>query len=375
MSATLAIAESIREAHATGAPLRLTGSGTWLDAGRPARDAVTLPLASTRGVIQYEPGDLTLTVGAGTTLGELRELTAANRQWIPLDPFGGDEGSIGASVATSSCGPLATGFGTPRDQVLGCTFVTGAGDVVTAGGRVVKNVAGFDLTRLMIGAWGTLGAITEVSLRVRALPDEDVTCLLPLADGPSVQRAWRWLRDSEFRPMAAEMCSPRLSAILGLGSGTTLAVRLGGSAVLVSAAQSSLSSLGSVSLAGDHLWSGLRAMEPAGSSVLRLSTRPSRTAELWAEVSATCEAAEGWTSATLARGVLRCVVPSSGRAITAFERLRAHHATNAACIVERASDEAWRSVPSAVTDELSRRVRATFDPARVLNRGILGEAS
>ena len=89
----------------------------------------------------------------------------AHDQWLALDPAG--DGTIGATVATCSYGPGATLFGTPRDAVLGMTVVLGTGEIVRPGGRVVKNVAGFDLTRLMVGAWGWLGVITEITLRVR----------------------------------------------------------------------------------------------------------------------------------------------------------------------------------------------------------------
>lgn len=158
----------VRDAAAVSEPLRIVGYGTWLDAGQPVQASRTLSVAELRGVVEYNPGDLTMTVGAGTTLAEIDDVLGAHHQWLPCDPAGGRTGSIGATVATCSYGPLAALFGTPRDQVLGMTVVTGTGDVLHTGGRVVKNVAGFDLTRLMIGAWGTLGIITQVTLRVRA---------------------------------------------------------------------------------------------------------------------------------------------------------------------------------------------------------------
>src|SRR5439155_9619738 len=101
------------------------------------------------GIVEYVPGDLTLTARAGTTLAEIRDATAAEQQWLALDPHGSDDGTIGATVATASAGPLATAFGTPRDLVLGVEFLTGGGALARGGGRVVKNVAGFDLVRLL----------------------------------------------------------------------------------------------------------------------------------------------------------------------------------------------------------------------------------
>ena len=167
------IVEIVQNAAATSRPLRIAGKGQWLDAGMRAYALAThhptpLSLADDAGIVTYFPDDLTVTVRAGTTLAEIDDVLRARGQWLPLDPLGGSDGSIGATVATASYGPLAALFGTPRDQVLGLTVVTGTGDILRLGGRVVKNVAGFDLVRLMTGAWGTLGVITEVTLRVRA---------------------------------------------------------------------------------------------------------------------------------------------------------------------------------------------------------------
>ena len=166
------IAGAVRDAIAAGEAIRIVGGGAWLEGGHPVRAARTMSLRTVSlrqdaGVVEYTPGDLTITVRAGTTLGELDAALREHGQWLPLDPAGGGDVTIGAVVATCSYGPLAELFGTPRDQVLGLTVVTGRGDLIRTGGRVVKNVAGFDLTRLMTGAWGTLGIITQVTLRVR----------------------------------------------------------------------------------------------------------------------------------------------------------------------------------------------------------------
>ncbi|MGI8510725.1 MAG: FAD-binding oxidoreductase [Gemmatimonadaceae bacterium] len=162
------IAAAISDAAERGESLRIVGRGAWLDAGHRVTATRQLSLAEDSGIVAYTPGDLTITVRAGTTIGEISEALRSHEQWLALDPAGGPDGTIGATVATCSYGPSAALFGTPRDQVLGITAVTGNGDIIKPGGRVVKNVAGFDLTRLMIGAWGTLGVITEVTLRVRS---------------------------------------------------------------------------------------------------------------------------------------------------------------------------------------------------------------
>ncbi|MGH7647163.1 MAG: FAD-binding oxidoreductase, partial [Gemmatimonadaceae bacterium] len=165
------VATLVKDAAANRAPLRIVGRGHWLDAGRPVHTATPLALDALSGIIAYIPGDLTLTARAGTTLAEIASATAEHGQWLALDPFGPDDGTIGATVATASAGPLAHSLGTPRDAVLGLEVVTGDGTIIRTGGRVVKNVAGFDLTRLFTGSWGTLGVITEVTVRLRAKPE------------------------------------------------------------------------------------------------------------------------------------------------------------------------------------------------------------
>jgi glycolate oxidase FAD binding subunit len=125
-------------------------------------------------VVEYTPGDLVITVLAGTTLAELGATVGEHGQMLAMSPYGSPDASLGAVVATASPAPLAFGDYTMRDLVLGVQVITGGGEITRAGGRVVKNVAGFDLVRLHTGAYGTLGAITEVSLRLHARPEVDV---------------------------------------------------------------------------------------------------------------------------------------------------------------------------------------------------------
>lgn len=164
------LAEQIRDA---GAPLRIEGSGTWLHGGGPWAPATSLHTRHLSGVVEYEPGDLVITVQAGTTLAELDAITSEHGQMLALAPYGDAHSTVGAAVATASSGPLTYGDYTMRDLVLGLQVVTGTGAITRVGGRVVKNVAGFDLVRLHTGAFGTLGVITDVSLRLHAKPARD----------------------------------------------------------------------------------------------------------------------------------------------------------------------------------------------------------
>jgi glycolate oxidase FAD binding subunit len=371
--AARAVADRVRAARAGRTALRIVGAGHWLDAGRPCRAADALSLAADAGVVEYEPGDLTLTARAGTSLADLARITRGEGQWLPLDPFGPPAGTLGATVATGSAGPLASAFGTPRDQVLGCEIVTGTGDVVRAGGRVVKNVAGFDLVRLSIGAWGTLGVLTEMSVRLRAVPEVDRTFAVEV----SAADAWTWLRASEYTPMAAELVSPALGALLGTGAGAALLVRLGGNEPLVRAAAASLLALGPMHEVANSVWDALAVCEPPGAAVLRVSTAPSRAAALWDRASAVVERAHGSAHATLTRGVVRCILPVERDEQEENARLRGmvgalQHLGTA--IVERLPAPLWPAlVAPAVVDPLSAGVRNAFDPDHVLNPGILGE--
>ena len=372
---TASVAEAVRGARKMGTALRIVGRGTWLDAGRPVRAQASLSLAGLRGVTEYEAGDFSLTARAGTSLAEIADVAGPEGQWLTLEPSGSPDGSIGATIATASWGALASAYGTPRDHLLGCEVVTGIGEVVRAGGRVVKNVAGFDLARLMTGAWGTLGAITEVTVRLRAKPEVDRTLAIALegADERACDDGARWLRSTPYRPLAAELCSPAMSEQLGLERRTLLLVRLGGNATLVRAAEHAVGELGSAQVIDSAVWSRLRVSEPSGAVVLRLGSLPASAGATWARAVRLTANAGGWAHATVARGVVRCILPSP-RAPEEIERLRGImkelHAPGSR-IVERAPAPLWLDVPSAVVDPLSRDVRRTFDPDRVLNPGIL----
>jgi glycolate oxidase FAD binding subunit len=369
-----AVAEEVQRARADKAPLRIVSAGRWLDAGRPVRAERMLELRSlvSPDVVHYEPGDLTLTVRATATLRDIDRLVRPEGQWLPLDPAGGMDGAIGATIATASAGPLASAFGTPREQVLGVEVVTGLGEVIRAGGRVVKNVAGFDLTRLMTGAWGTLGAITEVSVRLRALPALETTVAVPASSAA----AWEWMNASEYTPYAAELLTPSLARALGVGDAGTLLLRIGGNEALVRATLESAARLGDVRPVAGDVWSRLSVRDVAGTSVIRLSTRPSRLAPLWERVTTMLERVGGEAHATPRRGVIRCIVPVDDKD-EAFARLRGIIGAlrvDANFVAERLPAPLWASfVPAATTDSLSRGIRAAFDPDHILNPGIFGE--
>lgn len=202
---------------------RVEGRTSWLAPDAPADFAL-----STRGLdrlVSVSPADLVATVQAGMPLSALHAELVRQGMWLALDPPGRPDRSIGSVVATGTAGPLRYGFGPVRDHVLGCTIATGDGRLVTAGGRVVKNVAGYDLTKLHVGGFGGFGVITEVNLRLRAMPACDLT-LTASGPMPALLAAGRRLLAAQAGVVALELLSPGLAAT----ADWTLALRLAGTA-------------------------------------------------------------------------------------------------------------------------------------------------
>lgn len=242
------VVELVREAHAATRALRVVGAGRWSEAGHPVHAQDTLSLALLRGIVAYRPDDLTITVEAGTTLADIDAATRERRQWCPLLAWGDDEGTVGATLATATTGPFAESLGRPRDLALGIEAVDGTARMIVAGGRVVKNVAGFDLTRAIVGAWGTLAVITRAHLRLRPRPQVDETLAFTPRDGfPALPVA----------PLAAFALTPDLAARLGVADARWL-VRLGGNATAVAAMRSTLATAGRVHALEESAWSVVR---------------------------------------------------------------------------------------------------------------------
>ena len=159
------------------------GSGTKLGVGNHL-EQVDLVLSTSRldQVLEYEPADLTVTVEAGIRLATLQAKLAEHGQYLPIDPPYADRCTIGGITATNASGPSRLRFGSARDLVLGMRVVQSSGTVVKSGGKVVKNVAGYDLNKLYLGSFGTLGVITEISLKLQPLPEIERNILLTFAD-------------------------------------------------------------------------------------------------------------------------------------------------------------------------------------------------
>lgn len=362
----------IRDAWRSNRSLRIVGGGNWLAAGRPVSAPDTLSIADDRGIVEYVPGDLTLTARAGTALSDLVAAVKAHEQWLPLDPWGGDGGSLGATLSTSTAGPHSHAMGLPRDVVLGIEFVSGTGEEIRAGGRVVKNVAGFDLTRLVIGSWGTIGVITEATLRLRARPAVLRTYLMRVDSGANaLNRLAVDLRGLPFTPVASELLNGALARRLGVGTDATMIIRVAGNELSVNAQTSALRRLGQLSDAPTDIWRTLRESDRGMRSSWRRSQLPSAFGDTWSGMErATKDLEEALVHGNPLRGVVRAAANGTpdelghtaahGVGTLAVEMLPVHGAVT-------------QERPERVKNTtLERRIRDTFDPRRILNPGIMG---
>jgi glycolate oxidase FAD binding subunit len=207
------------------------GGGTAASVGMPAaRAGVVLGLRRLARLVEHEPGDLTVTVEAGVTIAELQAALGHRGQWLSLDPADAERATLGGVLAANAAGPRRHLYGTARDLLIGVTVVTADAAVVKGGGKVVKNVAGYDLPKLFIGSYGTLGVIVEATLKLRPVPDAERLVALRFAGLKDAAAAVRALLASDLIPNAVELLDPTAAATIVAGAaggtpglGTTLA--------------------------------------------------------------------------------------------------------------------------------------------------------
>ena len=383
------LAEVFRDAAARAAPLRLVGAGSKRGLGRPsAGEAVSL--AAFSGVTLYEPEELVISAGAATPRAEIEALLDAQAQELAFQPidfgalFGSGSGTIGGLVATGASGPRRIKAGALRDHLLGFRCVTGRGEIVKSGGRVMKNVTGYDLSKLVAGSFGTLAALTEVTLKVLPKAESEATLLVLGLDEPQSLAALRQASQSPLDASGFAML-PVGARALGLGTNAA-AIRLEGPAISLDARRDELLRLLAqpacrfetlAALASRALWRSLRDAEP-------VTQRPG---QLWRVSLAPTDGA-----ALLDRLRAAGASPSAhfydwagGLVWLGFEPAADAHAGTLRPIVEalggqatllRADDEirarvgVFQPQPPALA-ALSRRVKESFDPAHILERGRL----
>jgi glycolate oxidase FAD binding subunit len=206
------VLDRVEQGHA----LYPRGGGTALDyGGIPRAPGVAIDTRALDRVIDYPHADMTITVEAGITLAALRAALSEQGQRLLIDAPHPDRATIGGVYATNATGPRRFGFGRPRDQIIGVSFVTSDGALVKGGGRVVKNVAGYDFPKLLTGSMGTLGILTQMTLKVRPKPEASALAWVPVASAESAGLALDRLNTSDTRPVALELLNPTGARLAG----------------------------------------------------------------------------------------------------------------------------------------------------------------
>jgi len=188
----MTLQQQITEAYASAAPLSICGGGSKQFLGNPVAGE-TLSTIEQRGVINYQPDELVMTVRSGTPLQEIEEILKTQHQRLAFEPPSfGDTATIGGTFACGLSGPSRPWAGSARDSLLGCSIINGRGEQLHFGGEVIKNVAGYDATRLMVGAFGTLGLLMDVSFRVLPVPATETTLSFSMSAAQAIASVVAW---------------------------------------------------------------------------------------------------------------------------------------------------------------------------------------
>ncbi len=381
------LAEIVAAAVAQEEPLELVAGGSKRGLGRPPQLPHTLDLSGFAGISTYEPEELVLTAGAATPMSEVEAALAARGQMLAFEPpdwrglLGASAaGTLGGAVLCNLSGPRRIKAGAARDHLLGFRGVSGRGEAFKAGGKVVKNVTGYDLAKLVAGSYGTLVAVTEVSLKVLPRAAAERSVLLRRLDDTAAQRAMTAGLSSPHEVSGAAHLPNGES---GRDAGLTL-LRLEGPGPSVearaAALRTELAPFGAAEEArgeeSARLWRAVRDVAPlagdAARAVWRVSVPPSAGPALAAAVAQRLEARWffDWGG-----GLVWLSIPASGDGGAAVIR-GALAAIGGHATLIRASDALRAAVPvfepqPPALAALTRRVKESFDPKRILNRGRL----
>jgi glycolate oxidase FAD binding subunit len=347
---------------AAGGPVRIAGGGTRAGWGSPVEGAEPLSTAGLDQVVEHSEGDFTAILEAGVAVEKAQERFAAAGQMLALDPPAAPGATIGGLVATGDSGPRRHRYGAPRDLVIGVTVALPDGSVAKAGGKVIKNVAGYDLSKLMSGAFGTLGVITRVAVRLHPLPEATATARFA-SDDPD--RLGAIAADLAHKPLELDA----LDVAYAGGQGAILARFAGTTAVERARGAAGTEGDGEVVEDDERLWEEQRAgQRSAEGTVVRVSALPTELPDVLRAADETGAKVVGRAGA----GLFYLSLPGSAR--EEVELLRAE-LSPAACVVLdapaelRAAIDPW-GVPDGPELGLARRVKERFDPARVCNPGI-----
>lgn len=371
-SALLALIDRITQAHHARTPLRIRGGGTKDFYGHQLHGEV-LDTRTLTGIRAYEPSELVVTVAAGTPLAVLEDTLRAQGQYLPFEPphfawsaaSAAGPSTVGGMVAAGLAGPARASVGSVRDYVLGVEMVNGQGQHLRFGGQVIKNVAGYDVSRLMAGALGTLGLITEVSLKVLPLPAAEATLVFPVGQAAALEQLHRW--GAQPLPLNAS-CWVRDDT--APGQPELLFVRLRGAAAAVEAACTRMCA----DLPGQRMdtavagpdWELLRHQR------LPFFTPPATDRLLWRlSLPQTAPALElPWPQLVEWHGGLRWVWAPAQAAAALQSAARRAGGVASVFVAPNAANTGAGSLFDATTPEqaaLARRVKEGFDPHAIFN--------
>ncbi len=367
------ITHRVRAAAADQTPLRIRGGGT-KDFHGLALHGEVLDTRVLRGIVSYEPSELVVTVRAGTPLAELEAVLAERGQCLPFEPphfarTPSDTATVGGMVAAGLSGPARASVGAVRDYLLGIKLLNGKAELLTFGGQVMKNVAGYDVSRLMAGAWGTLGLLTEVSLKVLPVaPGEATLCFEGINQADALRKLHAW--GGQPLPLNASCWVP------GDGVGT-LHVRLRGAVAAVEAACTSMGGtrLDNATAAADWVacreqtlpWFAARTSQP-DHALWRLSvpaTAPVLALPGGAEPLVEWHGALRWVRAPESAGDALC------------EAAHAVGGSASIFIAASAGEESARGafdLSSKALEQIHARLKHSFDPAGIFNPGRMARA-
>jgi glycolate oxidase FAD binding subunit len=368
--------DALASAQASKQPIELFGANSKrLMAGPVAPAAVQIGTTRMRRILQYEPRDLTVSVEAGIPLAELNAELARNGQMIPLDGPYGDEATVGGVVAANISGARRRLYGSARDLVIGMNFATLDGKLVQSGGMVVKNVAGLDMGKLMIGSFGTLAAIASLNFKLTPRPAVERTVLFTFDDLQSAIGA----RDAAIRgvlhPVAVDLLNPILSAQLGMKS-FTLAIMFAGNQAVIERSVREAAALGparGLTVEEERrFWNSLYDVTPRhmekfrdGAVVVRVSTTLSECGEALGTL-------EGPGHAHAANGIVRGWF---SRPEKAAKWLAGGVKRGWKGVVEFSAESVKAQMtlwPEPGSDfAIMKEIKHMFDPENLLNRGRL----
>lgn len=372
------LAAAIAAAHAAREPLAIEGNGSKRGLLRPVQAARTVSTRNLSGITLYRPAELVLSARAGTPIPQIEAALAEKGQHLIAEPpdtraiFGSDQAAtLGGIVAANLSGPRRITWGAMRDHVLGIRFVNGTGEVLRSGGRVLKNVTGLDLCKLLAGSYGTLGVMTEITLKVLPAPEATATLLVAVPDAAAGVRALSAGLGSPFGVSGAALVpgEPLLAALRIEDFAPSVTYRIG-------RLREALAGFGDIATiegaASRTFWREVRDAMPLAArpeeAVWRVSVRPSAGPG----VAAAADALGGRTLLDWGGGLVWVAAPASEAAHAAIASAAA--ASGGTCTLFRAP-EALRLAVAVLPEEpgplaaIGRRVKATLDPAGILNPG------